>query len=157
MASLSLYGGTIVTDVTMVASGITKAFSTRMRNEILCYLNEEETLALSTAANITRSQAGIRFAIEKHPNALFVVGNAPTALMEINHQLVENPDFHPIGIIGVPVGFVNVIEAKEHLSHSHKTDWITLLGSRGGSNVAAAIVNAAYSLDEAHSYLQEEM
>ncbi|BDS11204.1 precorrin-3B C(17)-methyltransferase [Aureispira anguillae] len=146
-------GGVIVTDVTMVKAGITKAFSKKYANEIHCYLNEEATLALAAKENLTRSQAGIRIAIEKHPNALFVIGNAPTALIELTEQLKENETFKPVGIVGTPVGFVNVIESKEQLVQAKGTNWVTVEGNRGGSNVAAAIVNAAFTLEDATEFL----
>ena len=146
-------GGEIVTDVTMVQSGITKAFSEKYGNNIFCCLNDEDAKELAVNQNITRSQAGIRKAIELHPNALFVVGNAPTALMEITEQLRANNNFKPVGVIGAPVGFVNVIESKEQLSQTKNTNWVLIEGNRGGSNVAAAIVNAAFTLDEANEYL----
>jgi len=145
-------GGEIVTDVTMVKSGITRAFSEENGNNIICCLNDKDAIKMAIEENITRSQAGIRKAIELHPNALYVVGNAPTALMEITEQLRTNKNFKPAGVIGVPVGFVNVIESKEQLSQVSHTDWVIIEGNRGGSNVAAAIVNAAFSLDEASNY-----
>lgn len=145
-------GGEIVTDVTMVKAGITKAFTAAYGNQIHCLLNDEDTQALAKSANITRSQAGIRKAIKKYPNALYVVGNAPTALFEIVAQLRENIDFRPVGVVGVPVGFVNVLEAKEQLSQTKNTDWVIVEGNRGGSNIAAAIVNAAFTLEEASNY-----
>jgi len=145
-------GGEIITDVTMVQSGITRAFSKKYHTKIHCYLNNEEACELAINQNITRSQAGIRKAIELHPNALYVVGNAPTALMEITEQLRINHNFQPAGIIGVPVGFVNVIESKEQLSQVNHANWVLIEGNRGGSNVASAIVNAAFTLDEASQY-----
>lgn len=145
-------GGSIVTDVTMVKAGITKAFSQAFGTQIHCCLNDEDARALAVEANITRSQAGIRKAIQHYPEALYVVGNAPTALMEITEQIRDNKTFKPAGVIGVPVGFVNVIESKEQLSQTKNTDWVLIEGNRGGSNVAAALVNAAYTLEEAKSY-----
>ncbi len=147
-------GGEIITDVTMVKAGITKAFSGQYGTSIHCYLNDEDAQELAIKDNITRSQAGIRKAIELHPNALYVVGNAPTALMEITDQIRTNKDFKPTGVIGAPVGFVNVIESKEQLSQIKDTDWVIIEGNRGGSNVAAAIVNAVYTLEEASAYFE---
>lgn len=147
-------GGEIITDVTMVKAGITKAFIKEFGNQIHCLLNDEDAQALAKSANITRSQAGIRKAIEKHPNALYVVGNAPTALFEIVDQIRDNTDFKPAGVVGVPVGFVNVLEAKEQLSQTNNTNWVIIEGNRGGSNVAAAIVNAAFTLPEASTYFK---
>jgi precorrin-3B C17-methyltransferase len=139
-------GGTIVTDVTMVQSGITKEFIKKYNTQVMCYLNDETVPALAEKANITRSQAGIRIAIEKHPDALFVIGNAPTALFELCDQLIENK-FNPAGIIGAPVGFVNVVESKLKLQSLTDTPYVIIKGKKGGSNVAASIVNAAYTID----------
>jgi len=147
-------GGEIVTDVTMVKAGITKAFVAAYANQIHCLLNDEDAQELAKSANITRSQAGIRKAIDKHPNALYVVGNAPTALFEIVDQIRDNDNFKPVGVVGVPVGFVNVLEAKEQLSQTKNTDWVIIEGNRGGSNVAAAITNAAFTLEEASNYFK---
>lgn len=111
---------------------------------------------MAVSQYITRSQAGIRNAISRFPNALYVVGNAPTALFEIIDQLRANTAFQPVGVIGVPVGFVNVLEAKEQLSQIENTEWVIIEGNRGGSNVAAALVNAAFSLAEASTYYTDE-
>ena len=144
-------GGTIVTDVSMVQAGITKAFTRQYGNQVVCLLNEEETLALAEKENLTRSQAGIRLAAERHPNALFVVGNAPTALIEIADQ-VHAGKLGPAGIIAAPVGFINVVESKERVKVL-PVPYALIEGKRGGSNFAAALVNAAFSLPEAKSYL----
>lgn len=138
-------GGTIVTDVTMVQAGISKEFIKKFNIQVVCYLNDETVPALAEKENITRSQAGIRMAIEKHPDALFVIGNAPTALMELCNQLIENK-FNPQGIIGVPVGFVNVIESKLKLQTMSLIPYVVIKGRKGGSNVAASIVNAVLTL-----------
>lgn len=143
-------GGTIVTDVTMVQAGITKEFIKKYNTQVVCYLNDEAVPSLAEKENITRSQAGIRIAIEKHPTALFVVGNAPTALFELCDQLIENK-FNPQGIIGAPVGFVNVVESKLKLQAMTDTPYIIIKGRKGGSNVAASIVNAAFTADSNHT------
>ncbi|WP_299624867.1 precorrin-3B C(17)-methyltransferase [uncultured Tenacibaculum sp.] len=140
-------GGVIVTDVTMVKAGITRAFTGKYNNEVVCLLNDEETLKLAAEEGLTRSQAGIKRAAKKYPNALFVIGNAPTALIEIVDQVNEGT-IQPIGIVGAPVGFINVIESKERLKMQKETSFALITERRGGSNFAAAIVNAAFTLDE---------
>jgi precorrin isomerase len=145
-------GGIIVTDVTMVQAGITKKFTQQYSNQVVCLLNDQETLTLAEEEELTRSQAGIKRAIELYPNALFVIGNAPTALFELTEQLRENKEFAPTGVIGVPVGFVNVLESKEQLTQVKNTEWITLHGNRGGSNIAAALVNACFTIQESSNY-----
>lgn len=148
-------GGDIVTDVTMVQSGITKKYLRKYGGQVHCFLNDEDTIEQARADKITRSQAGIRKAIKLFPNALYAIGNAPTALTELTDELLYNKQFNPAGIIGVPVGFVNVIEAKAQLTQS-SADHVVFDGNRGGSNVAAAIVNAAYTLEEARLYFQDQ-
>lgn len=140
-------GGTIVTDVTMVQSGITKEFIKRYNANVYCYLNDDAVLPLAEKEGLTRSQAGMRIAIEKHPDALFVVGNAPTALFELCDQLQERK-FSPAGIIGAPVGFVNVIESKLKLQAMKTVPYVIIRGRKGGSNVAASIVNAAFTVKD---------
>lgn len=144
-------GGTIITDVTMVQAGITKAFTEKYGNQVICLLNTEETRLLAEKENLTRSQAGIKLAAQQYPEALFVIGNAPTALIEIADQ-VKQGLIHPVGIIGAPVGFVNVIESKERLKLL-PLPYVIVEEKRGGSNFAAAIVNAAFTLDTAAVYL----
>lgn len=140
-------GGEIVTDVTMVQAGISKHLLAKFNNQVFCHLNDEETLALAKSENITRSQAGFRIAIKKHPEALFVVGNAPTALFEIG-QAIESGLCSPAGIIAAPVGFVNVIESKLRIKSASKFPTIIIEGRKGGSNVAASLVNAVLTVDE---------
>ncbi|WP_062061207.1 precorrin-3B C(17)-methyltransferase [Aquimarina longa] len=141
-------GGTIVTDVTMVQAGITKAYTTRYHNQVVCLLNDTETLQLAEKEGLTRTQAGIRLAAKKYPNALFVIGNAPTALIEITDQIHAGA-LSPTGVIGAPVGFINVIESKERLRTITAVPYALITEKRGGSNFAAAIVNAAFTLEEA--------
>lgn len=139
-------GGTVITDVTMVQSGITKTFTQQYGVTVKCYLNDERVPALAAAANLTRSQAGMRLAIAEHPEALFVVGNAPTALLELCDQCQQGT-CTPAGIIAAPVGFVNVLESKLKLRYGTAVPAVIIEGRKGGSNVAAAIVNAAFTLD----------
>ncbi|WP_160713186.1 precorrin-3B C(17)-methyltransferase [Chitinophaga solisilvae] len=139
-------GGVVITDVTMVQAGITKAFTQRYGVTVKCYLNDERVPALAAAQNLTRSQAGMRLAIAEHPDALFVTGNAPTALLEICEQC-EKGTCTPAGVIAAAVGFVNVLESKLKLRFGTQAPAVIIDGRKGGSNVAAAIVNAAFTLD----------
>jgi len=143
-------GGTIVTDVTMVQAGITKAYTNKYNNQVVCLLNDPEALTLAEKEGLTRTQAGIKLAAKKYPKALFVIGNAPTALIEITDQIHEGI-LSPTGVIGAPVGFINVIESKERLKTITNTPYALISEKRGGSNFAAAIVNAAFTLEEAKS------
>ncbi|TRX70221.1 precorrin-3B C(17)-methyltransferase [Carboxylicivirga sp. M1479] len=141
-------GGTIITDVTMVQSGIRKKACERYGINIKCYLHDERTVELAKQQNITRTQAGIRLAVEEHPDALYVFGNAPTALIELTEQM-RKQKLMPAGIVGAPVGFVNVEESKHRLLSFANLPFISIAGRKGGSNLAATIVNAVLSRDEA--------
>ena len=94
---------TIVTDVTMAASGIRKGALERLGLSVLCYLSDPRAEALAREQGLTRAQAGIRIAASEHPDALFAIGNAPTALLELC-RLVRQGKCCPAGIIGAPVG-----------------------------------------------------
>jgi len=149
--ALTAGGATIVTDVTMVQSGLRKVALERYGVTVRCYLHDERVAELARSAGITRSQAGMRLAAEEHPDALFVIGNAPTALLELA-SLLHRGGFAPMGVIGAPVGFVNVVESKHRLkAASGATPIAVIEGRKGGSAIAATIVNAAFSLDEAEA------
>ena len=139
---------TIVTDVTMVTSGIRKGALTRLGIEAKCYLHDERVAELASANNITRTQAGIRLAVEEHPNALFAFGNAPTALMELC-DLIRKGKASPSGIIAAPVGFVHVCESKHMVKPFAGIPKIIVEGRKGGSNLAATLCNAILTFDDA--------
>jgi len=139
---------TIVTDVTMVASGIRKGALQRLGIEVKCYLSDPRTAALATAEGITRTQAGIRLAVDEHPDALFVFGNAPTALMELC-MLMRRGRAHPVGIVAAPVGFVHVRESKHMVKPFRSTPKVIVEGRKGGSNLAATLTNAILTFDDA--------
>lgn len=139
---------TIVTDVTMAASGIRKGALGRLGVEVKCYLTDPRVTELAAQQNITRTQAGIRLAVAEHPHALYVFGNAPTALMELCN-LMRRGKAVPAGIIGAPVGFVNVRESKYMLKSFPKIPKVVIEGRKGGSNLAATIVNAILCFDDA--------
>jgi len=139
---------TIVTDVTMVASGIRKGALQRLGVEAKCYLSDERVAAMAAEQGITRTQAGIRLAVEEHPDALFAFGNAPTALMELC-QLIRKGKAHPAGIIAAPVGFVHVRESKHMVKPFHHIPKLIIEGRKGGSNIAATLCNAILCFDDA--------
>ncbi len=144
-----LCGGEIVTDVRMVFAGVSKRLLERKGAKVFCHLDDPESEPIRKKEKITRSQAAMRVAIKKHPDALFAIGNAPTALIEIADTLVESKAFSPLGVIGAPVGFVNVEQSKTRLeAAAGETPFAVIRGKKGGSAVAAAIVNAALGLDE---------
>jgi len=148
---------TIVTDVTMVTSGIRKGAMARLGIEVKCYLGDLRVAEMVSASSqggsrgenpLTRTQAGIRLAVEEHPDALFVFGNAPTALMELC-SLIRKGKAHPAGIIAAPVGFVHVRESKHMVKPFHSIPKIIVQGRKGGSNLAATLCNAILTFDDA--------
>ena len=138
----------IVTDVTMAASGIRKGALQRLGIEALCYLNDPRVAEMAAAQDITRTQAGIRLAVDEHPDALFAFGNAPTALMELC-DLIRKGKARPAGIIAAPVGFVHVCESKHMVKPFHHIPKIIIEGRKGGSSLAATLCNAVLTFDDA--------
>ena len=158
---------TIITDVTMVTSGIRKGALQRLGIEAKCYLSDPRITELTKlpspgerlrvgelcsgmglGVGLTRTQAGIRLAVEEHPDALFAFGNAPTALMELC-DLIRKGKAHPAGIIAAPVGFVHVRESKHMVKPFKDIPKIIVEGRKGGSNLAATLCNAILTFDDA--------
>lgn len=144
---------TIISDVTMVVSGIRKGALLRLGMEARCYLHDPRVAEMTAKAEasgkpLTRTQAGIRLAAEEHPDALFAIGNAPTALMELCH-LIRHGKARPAGIIAAPVGFVHVREAKHMVKPFIDIPKIIVEGRKGGSNLAATLCNAILTLPDA--------
>ena len=139
---------TIVTDVTMVVSGIRKGALARLGIEAKCYLADPRVAQMASELGITRTQAGIRLAVEEHPDALFAFGNAPTALMELC-SLIRQGKARPAGIIAAPVGFVHVRESKHMVKPFRHIPKLIVEGRKGGSNLAATLCNAILCYDDA--------
>jgi precorrin-3B C17-methyltransferase len=139
---------TIITDVTMVTSGIRKGALQRLGVEAKCYLGDARVAEFAAINNITRTQAGIRLAVEEHPDALFAFGNAPTALMELC-DLIRKGKAKPAGIIAAPVGFVHVRESKHMVKPFKDIPKVIVEGRKGGSNLAATLCNAILTFDDA--------
>jgi len=138
----------IITDVTMVTSGIRKGALQRLGIEAKCYLTDPRVAEMSSELGITRTQAGIRLAVEEYPDALFAFGNAPTALMELC-DLIRKGKAKPAGIIAAPVGFVHVKESKHMVKPFKDIPKIIIEGRKGGSNLAATLCNAIMTFDDA--------
>ena len=138
----------IVTDVTMVTSGIRKGALQRLGIEAKCYLADPRVAEMASELGITRTQAGIRLAVEEYPDALFAFGNAPTALMELC-DLIRKGKAYPAGIIAAPVGFVHVRESKHMVKPFKDIPKIIVEGRKGGSNLAATLCNAILTFDDA--------
>ncbi len=139
---------TIISDVTMVTSGIRKGALQRLGIEAKCYLGDSRVAEQASRQGITRTQAGIRLAVEEHPDALFAFGNAPTALMELC-TLIRQHKAQPSGIIAAPVGFVHVKESKHMVKPFHDIPKIIVEGRKGGSSLAATLCNAILTFDDA--------
>ncbi|WP_034386165.1 precorrin-8X methylmutase [Deinococcus sp. YIM 77859] len=137
-----LRGLTIVTDVTMVQSGLKRELLGRLALTVWCGVHDPETHLLSRQAGITRSAAGIRRAYEKFGNDCIVaIGDAPTAIFEAV-RLIEERRWRPGLVIGLPVGFVGTRESKAALRACLRVPRITNAGTRGGSPWASSVVNA---------------
>jgi precorrin-8X/cobalt-precorrin-8 methylmutase len=132
----------VVTDVTMVASGLKRALLQQLDIDVWCGVHDRETHVLSENAGITRSAAGIRRAWEKWGNDIVLaIGDAPTAIVETT-RLVRELGWRPQLVIGLPVGFVGTRESKDELRRCLQIPRITNSGTRGGSPWAASVVNA---------------
>ena len=135
-------GAGIVTDTNMALSGISKPRLTRLGCSISCHIADPDVAAEAISEGVTRSIIAMRKGIANPDNRIFVIGNAPTALFELL-RLVNADAAKPTLIIGLPVGFVGAEESKNALaSGTHAIPFITNIGRKGGSNVAAAVLNA---------------
>ena len=132
-------GATIYTDTNMALSGINKRSLNQVNGKIICYVNLEEVHKEAKERGITRSMAAVEKACSDNVD-IFVFGNAPTALFRLK-ELIKEGKANPKLIIAVPVGFVGASESKENMEEL-KIPYITVKGRKGGSGVAAAIVNA---------------
>ena len=143
-------GTPIVTDTNMALAGITKPGLAKLGGQALCFMADPAVAPAAKQAGTTRAVAAMHKAAAEYPGAVLAVGNAPTALLTIAEK-IEN-GLRPALVIGVPVGFVNVVESKEILfaaCEAHGVPAIAAMGRKGGSNVAAAICNAlVYSAAE---------
>ncbi|MDR2933035.1 MAG: precorrin-8X methylmutase [Oscillospiraceae bacterium] len=130
----------IITDTKMAWSGINKAALAQLGAQALCFMGDADVAEAARLGGTTRSAACMDKAARTHPNAVLAIGNAPTALMRL-HELVLSGQMNPALIIGVPVGFVNVVQSKE-LIMTLGVPYIVAKGRKGGSTVAAAVCNA---------------
>ena len=133
-------GAVIVTDTNMAKAGINKTALAKLGCEALCFMSDPETAEAAKLSGTTRAAASVDRAAKLGKPVIFACGNAPTALIRLYEHITAG-DFSPAFVIGVPVGFVNVVQSKE-LIMSTGVPHIVARGRKGGSNVAAAIVNA---------------
>ena len=134
-------GADIVTDTTMAMSGINKRVLARFGGEVYNFIADPEVAAEAKSRGVTRATVSMERAAAMQKPLVYAIGNAPTALVRLYELWQEGKLMPPALIVGVPVGFVNVIEAKE-LTMQMDCPWIVARGRKGGSNLAAAICNA---------------
>ena len=133
-------GCDIVTDTQMAKSGINKTILGKLGGQVHCFMSDPDVAAEAKDRGITRAIVSMERAAKLDKPCIFAIGNAPTALISL-HEQIETGKLNPALIIGVPVGFVNVVESKELIIAS-SVPHIVARGRKGGSNVAAAICNA---------------
>lgn len=133
-------GACIVTDTQMARAGINKKSLARFGGEVYCFMSDEDVAEQARQQGTTRAVACMEKAAKLGKPLIFAIGNAPTALIRL-YELIESGEISPALIIGVPVGFVNVVASKEWIMEA-PVPYIVARGRKGGSNVAAAICNA---------------
>lgn len=136
-------GAVIVTDTNMAKAGISKPALTKLGGQIFCFMADEDVSQTEKERGVTRAVAAMDKAMRQYPGAVYAIGNAPTALLRLA-ELIE-AGLRPALVIGVPVGFVNVVESKETalaVCRENGVPAILAMGRKGGSTVAAAICNA---------------
>lgn len=133
-------GAGIVTDTQMALSGIHKSTLESFGGTARCFMSDPEVARLAKERQTTRAWVSMEEAARLPGRWIFAVGNAPTALIRL-HELITEKKVDPVLVIGVPVGFVNVVESKEEILKD-PVPYIVARGRKGGSNVAAAICNA---------------
>lgn len=134
-------GANIITDTQMARAGINKKMLAAYGGEVYCFMSDEDVAERAAAAGTTRATASMDKAAELEGPVIFAVGNAPTALVRL-YELIREKKITPELIIGVPVGFVNVVASKELILSLEATPYIVAKGRKGGSNIAACICNA---------------
>ena len=143
-------GCSIVVDVNGVIGGFNKQNPKDFGNNIVCNISKPEIMDLAKKEGKTRSQVSMRAAISDIDGGVVVIGNAPTALIEVI-KMVKEGIVKPALIVGIPVGFICAVESKEELAKLEDTPFITNLGRKGGSSSASAIINAIFKLIRAES------
>lgn len=133
-------GACIVTDTQMVKAGINKKELEKYGGEVYCFISDEDVAMAAKENASTRAAASMEKATQLDKPLIFAIGNAPTALIKL-YELAEEREWSPKLVIGVPVGFVNVVQSKELIMKSD-IPFIVAKGRKGGSNIAACICNA---------------
>lgn len=133
-------GVTVVTDTAMAAAGIGKPAAARWGVSVVCRMADPDVRDEALRRGVTRAVVSMERAAAETPDAIFAIGNAPTALIRLC-ELIREGTARPSLVVGVPVGFVNVVESKEMLAATD-VPYIAAMGRKGGSPVASAVVNA---------------
>ena len=133
-------GKNIITDTNMARVGIRKREIEQFGGRVRCYMNDQQVHSNAKATGVTRAKVAVDMAVEDMQGGIYVIGNAPTALLHLI-ELVKEQKARPALIIGLPVGFVNAAESKAALMELDYP-YISNVGRKGGSNVAASVVNA---------------
>ncbi len=141
-------GKNIYADVEMVRTGINKRVLKKFGGEVFCKVSDDEVRKFAEGEKITRSMAAMRIFGKDLKGSVVAVGNAPTALFEVL-RLAREEDICPAAIVGIPVGFVGAADSKAELAAQNKIPFITVSGTKGGSPIAVAAINAIlYMIDE---------
>lgn len=133
-------GAHIVTDTKMAMSGINKRMLEQYGGEVHCFISDEDVMKEASERGTTRAVVSMEHAAKLEQQLIFAIGNAPTALMRLC-ELIDEGKVRPALVVGVPVGFVNVVRSKEMLME-RDVPYIVSRGNKGGSNIAACICNA---------------
>ena len=135
-----LEGASIVTDTQMAKAGINKKALSRYGGEVYCYMSDPDVAEEAKRRGVTRAVVCMEKAARLKKKLIFAIGNAPTALIRL-YEMIENGEIAPELVIGVPVGFVNVVQSKELIMQT-QAPYVVARGRKGGSNIAACICNA---------------
>ena len=136
--------GTVISDTNMILAGVSKPALSRLSIEAVCFMGESEIAAIAKEKGITRAVASMERAVSLYPEGIYLIGNAPTALIRLC-ELIEEGKARPALVVGVPVGFVNVVESKEYalsVCSGRGIPAILSMGRKGGSTIAVAAMNA---------------
>ncbi len=148
-------GCKIFTDTEMARAGINKIKLKKFGCEVLCYINHPEVVNLSKKNNITRASASVEYLLNQLQENIYVVGNAPTALIKL-FEVITGLNIKPALVVGVPVGFVNAKESKDLFIKYNPVPFIVTKGRKGGSAIGAAIINEILKIVSEEENLYEK-
>jgi len=135
----------IIADTKMILAGVNKERLRRMGCKLRCFISNSKVKEIAKEKGITRAWVAMDFSIPYMKDSIFAIGNSPTALLRLL-EIIEEKGILPSLIIGMPVGFVNVVEAKERLMAQEKVPYITIKGRKGGSHLAVSVINQLLEL-----------